>query len=179
MIQVSFRSRESLRLPRLSGVLLLGLAAASACFAAAGLAEAATNGRIALVSQQYHARAGTTEPGRSTTAHRWTSKGFQRYHVVVFQYQLRSEISNTNKTVSRSSVQRKWNQILSLTARRGISDPSWTGTSTPVQNSESADERGLLLRLGLAFALLYVVFLVCWFWGTREGRRRFEGAARF
>jgi hypothetical protein len=178
MIQVSFRSRESLRLPSLSG-LLLGLAVAGACFAVAGLAEAGTNARIALVSQQYHARAGTTEPGRSTTAHRWTSNGFPRYHALVFQYQFHFEISNANETVSRSSLQRKWNQILSLTTRRGISDPSWTGTSTPVQNSESADERGLLLRLGLAFALLYVVFLICWFWGTREGRRRFEGAARF
>jgi hypothetical protein len=40
------------------------------------------------------------------------------------------------------------------------------------------DERRVL-QIGLAFALFYIVFLAFWFWGTREGRHRFEGATRF
>ena len=161
MIETSFQ------LPRLFGLGLLGLAfAGAACLAPAGLAEAATTGRIALVSRQYHARAATTGLGRPTTAHRWRSKGFPRYRAGGFQYQFHSEISDTNKTVSHLFSTRKWKQMLSPTT-----------TSTQVQNSSSGDERHLM-QLGLALALLYVVFLLFWFWGTREGRRRFEGAAR-
>ena len=157
MIDISFQ------FSRLSGLGLLGLAAAGACLAPSGLAEAGTTPRLALVSQQYHAGAATSQVGGPTTTHGWKSHGFSRYHTDIFQYQFHSEISNANKTVSRSFEPQKWNRIL---------------PSTRVQNASSGDERHLV-QLGAALALLYVVFLVFWFWGTREGRRRFEGATRY
>jgi hypothetical protein len=189
-------------LHRLLGLGLVGLAAAGAWFAVAGFAEAGTTGHAALVSPQYQAKTASAEPGRtvhtgesgsesvpgqaSTRAPQLsTARRLSRYHVFSFQYQFRNEISLPNVTgtkqggsvVVHPSLQQKWNRIVSQTTGRAISNPSWTGTETPVQNPPSGDERHLL-QLGLAFALLYVVFLVVWFWGTREGRRRFEGATR-
>jgi hypothetical protein len=157
MIDISFQ------FSRLSGLGLLGLAVAGACLALSGLAEAGTTARFALVSPQYHARAATSELGGPPTRHRWKSQGFPRYHTGIFQYQFHAEISNTNKAFTRSFAPQKWNSMLSR---------------TQVQNASSGDERRLV-QLGLALALLYVVFLVFWFWGTREGRRRFEGATRY
>jgi hypothetical protein len=157
MIDTSFQFQ------RLSRLGLLGIAAAGACLALAGLAEAGTNGRLGLVSQQYHARAAPTELGGPATSLIWKSQGFSRYHSGLFQYQFHSEISNPNKSTSRALVPQKLSRILS---------------STRVQNASSGDKRRLV-QLGLALALLYVVFLVFWFWGTRKGRGRFEGATRF
>jgi hypothetical protein len=41
-----------------------------------------------------------------------------------------------------------------------------------------ADDR-LLLRLGLALGLAYLVFLVAWFWGTRDRRHGVERVVRY
>jgi hypothetical protein len=185
MTQISLRFRKSMR----SAPRLLGLAVAGACFAMAGLAEAGTTARAALVSPRYQAK--TARSGLGMTLHTGEaasqpaagrknapSSRLTRYHDFSFQYQLSFQISNTSTSV----VQTKWNRSPNRTPRRVISNLSGTGTPTPLQNqqadSTSGDERRLL-QLGLAFAVLYVVFLVFWFWATREGRRRFEGATRF
>jgi hypothetical protein len=72
-----------------------------------------------------------------------------------------------------------------------ISKRSWNKNPIAVRNparipehqsvapvAQVGDERRLL-QLGLALAIVYVVFLGLWFWGTREGRRRVESATRF
>jgi hypothetical protein len=62
------------------------------------------------------------------------------------------------------------------------SDPGTrrTGSSRrPVVAVAHVGDERRLLQIGLALAIVYVVFLGFWFWGTREGGRRFEGATRF
>jgi hypothetical protein len=58
------------------------------------------------------------------------------------------------------------------------SRPGSTGTnrSEVVAAGQLGDTRRVL-QLGLAFGVVYLVFLISWFWGTR-GRRRRAGEMR-
>jgi hypothetical protein len=105
--------------------------------------------------------------------------GVRRYHVFLFQYQFPFQISPTNKAHR--------NQFNAQSVRSNDHQSTEQAISHSIQNlqpirqeqaAQSGDERRLL-EIGLALAIVYVVFLVLWFWGTRERERRFEGAPRF
>ncbi len=142
--------------------------------------------RFAAVQQLIPSRRGgalgsaTTRPAR-----------VKRYHAFPFQYQLHFEISRSNNWTRNQISTHAFRSNGSQTSDRGtgqaISDPPQSQTSISTQNlqsihqqqaAKSGDERRLL-QIGLALAIVYVVFLVLWFWGTREDGRRFEGAPRF
>jgi hypothetical protein len=144
--------------------------------------QAKTPTRVAHASPPRFAVARPLARTRRGSALRSAIRGrarVRRYHVFVFQYQLPFQISQSNNT-DKNQVDA---QFVPSNGHQGTEQ----AISHPIQNlqpihqgeaPQSGDERRLL-EIGLALAIVYVVFLVLWFWGTRERGRRFEGAPRF
>jgi hypothetical protein len=129
------------------------------------------------------------------------------YAASALQYQLRDAISPTadnhlrhaTRPILPSAAQAKPSAgsgtLLTISDRTTVqplptarSKSAPTSPSThPAVGSQGADAQAtdgrLLLQIALAFGLLYVLFLVFWFWGTRgrarDRARRVGGAARF
>jgi len=51
--------------------------------------------------------------------------------------------------------------------------------SSAVHSNEQVADARLLLRLGIALGLAYLVFLVAWFWTTRDRRHGVARVVRF
>ena len=156
--------------------------------------QAKTRGRRDHANRPRFAAAEPVTRGPRGSALAWATTryaGVKRYHASLFQYQLHFEISHSNKT-DRNQFRAPFfrfsdNQTADLRTGQAISHSRQSEASIPVQNlqsfgrqqaPQSGDERRLL-QIGLALAIVYVVFLVLWFWGTREDGGRVEGAARF
>ena len=96
----------------------------------------------------------------------------QERRATLFRYQSRVAISNSREIVS--SVFRP--KSVRTTSRTCADTASWIpGT---VMGRISPAEASFLLRLGVAFAAAYVLFLAVWFWSTRDRRSRVGSAVR-
>jgi hypothetical protein len=88
------------------------------------------------------------------------------------RYQSREAISNNQKIVSSSFLLHP-TRFTSTTCVQ-------TSGEIPIHVAKriSAAEAGFLLRLAVALAAVYVLFLAVWFWATRDRRSRVGSAVR-
>jgi hypothetical protein len=73
----------------------------------------------------------------------------------------------------------KSNQIGSWIGVEHAQKPGRKLISSPVRPNERIADAKLLLRLGIGLGLAYVVFLVAWFWTTRDRRHGVARVVRF
>jgi hypothetical protein len=109
------------------------------------------------------------------------------YRVRKARYQWRYGIQHAIRAIQNTmpsvlflaNRDRKPDQIITQTARGGAQSQHPRLISSAVRPNDRVADARLLLRLGLALGLAYLVFLVAWFWGTRDRRHGVERVVRF
>jgi hypothetical protein len=94
----------------------------------------------------------------------------------IARYQLRDVISDSPFIVSREISDRTARSTVRTCVENAIDIPS---KSSKEAAAIAPTDARRLFQLAVALAAIYVLFLVAWFWGTREHRSRVGSAARY